>query len=138
MNYGDWRSLNSLNDRNLLIQVTGDFGEPKGLVSVARYLKEINETVSMFYTSNVEQYTSRNGIQLRFVENVAEMPRTANSVIVRSYFAQGRGGSADHPQHVSGFLSTQISQKMSDFVTGSQGGQFPSYWDLVTKLLIEP
>jgi len=134
----DWQFLKSLNDRNLLIPVTGDFGGPKALVSVARYLKEINETVSMFYTSNVEQYTYRNGIQLRFVENVAEMPRTANTVMVRSYFNQGRGGYSGHPQYVQGFLSTQVMQKMNDFVTGSQGGHFPSYWDLVTKMLIEP
>src|SRR5262249_6167977 len=49
-------TLRDLEQRNLIVPLVGDFGGPKALRSVARYLDLHHATVSVFYTSNVEQY----------------------------------------------------------------------------------
>src|SRR5262249_14205269 len=57
--------------RNLVVPLVGDFAGPKALRSVARYLDLHHSTVSVFYTSNVEQYLFRGDLWQRFYDNVA-------------------------------------------------------------------
>src|SRR5262249_43148945 len=47
-------TLRDLEQRNLIVPLVGDFGGPKALRSVARFLDVHHATVSVFYTSNVE------------------------------------------------------------------------------------
>ena len=51
-----YQTLRDMHERNLIVPLVGDFGGPKALRSVARYLDVHHATVSVFYTSNVEQY----------------------------------------------------------------------------------
>lgn len=133
----DWAYIKSLYERNLIIPVTGDFGGPKALASVAQYLTDIHENVSMFYTSNVEQYLFRDQLMDRFAANVARIPHMPNSVLVRSYFQMGRGGGT-HPLAVPGFRSVQLVQRIDDFVSIAMAGGFPNYYELVMKANVEP
>ena len=88
------------------------------------------ETVSAFYTSNVEQYLFDDGIFDRFARTVAGLPRNRRSVFIRSYF---RGG---HPQAVSGYHATQLAQLIDAFVAVGVEGGFPNYFALVTRDVI--
>jgi hypothetical protein len=104
-NEENYKVLRELEMKNLLIPVVGDFGGPKALRAVGRYLKEHNATVAAYYTSNVEQYlfnqnSSRgaqviNGGHNNFYDNVATLPIDESSVFIRSGVPNpggGRGG----------------------------------------------
>jgi len=77
--------------RNLIVPLVGDFAGPKALRSVARYLDIHHATVSVFYTSNVEQYLFRGDLWQRFYDNVGALPIDSRSTFVRAFFNnQGR------------------------------------------------
>jgi hypothetical protein len=130
----DFRFLKSLEERNLVIPVTGNLAGNHALKGIAQYLKEHGERVSAFYTSNVEFYLMRGygGEDFdKFAENVKALPRDERSVIIRSYF-NGTWGYA-HPQSVSGYYSTQLLQTMDSFVKEFTAGGYQSYQDVISK-----
>jgi hypothetical protein len=131
--------VKSLEDRNLVVPVVGNFAGDKAVAAVAKYLKAHGEKVAMFYTSNVEEYLVRGGSIDKFAQNVVQLPRDTNSVIVRSYFPYGR----PHPQYVQGYLSVQIVQRIDRFLVhrflvNSPNRPYTSYYDLVTTDLVPP
>jgi hypothetical protein len=87
-NYGAVRDLES---RNLIIPITGDFGGPKAIRAVGRYLSDHGAVVSVFYTSNVEGYLfqggdrmgNSNGGSARFYDNAATLPLDDSSTFIR-------------------------------------------------------
>ncbi len=128
----DFQFVKTLEERNLVVPVVGDFGGDKALPATAEWLREHHEPVSAFYTSNVEQYLFREGSFDRFARSVAQFPRSALSVMLRSYF-QGF-----HPQSVPGYHATQLAQLIDRFVAIQAGGGFGSYYALVTRDLLAP
>jgi hypothetical protein len=134
----DFKFLQSLQQRNLIVPAVGNLAGGRALKAIAAYLNEKNERVSAFYTSNVEFYLMRGYREedfARFAENVTRLPRDGRSVIIRSYF-NGSWGYA-HPQTVSGYYSTQLLQTMDSFVREYAGGGYESYSDLVAKHLLD-
>jgi hypothetical protein len=95
-----YQTLRDLHERNLIVPLVGDFGGPKALRSVARYLDVHHATVSVFYTSNVEQYLFRpTDAWQRFYNNVGAMPITGQSTFIRAFFNnQGRVMRMPDPQ----------------------------------------
>jgi hypothetical protein len=86
----NFRILQDLQKRNVIIPLVGDFAGEHALRTVARYLKDHGATVSAFYTSNVEQYLFQQNDDWRhFYDNVAMLPLDSNSVFIRSV-ASGR------------------------------------------------
>ena len=86
-----YQTLRDLEERNLIVPLVGDFAGPKALRSVARYLDLHHATVSVFYTSNVEQYLFRGDAWQRFYENVGALPTDPRSTFIRAFFNnQGR------------------------------------------------
>jgi hypothetical protein len=124
----DFRFVKSLEDRNLVVPVVGDLAGPKALAAIGEWVKGNGETVSAFYTSNVEQYLFEGGTFNAFSRTVAGLPRGEKSVIVRSFF---RGSL---PQSVAGYHTTQLAQFIDRFVAA----RFGSYWELVTRDVIAP
>ena len=131
----DFRFLKSLEERNLVIPVVGNLAGERALRSIASYLRETGETVSAFYTSNVEFYLMRGDDFERFARNVATLPRNERSMIIRSFF-NGNWGLA-HRLNVSGYFSTQLLQTIDSFVKEFQSGGYQSYDDVVTRGIIE-
>jgi hypothetical protein len=89
--------LKALESRNLIVPVVGDFGGPKAIREVGKYLKSVDTTVTAFYLSNVEQYLVQDGKLGAFMANVASLPLDQSSTFIRSgRFAGGfgRGGLA--------------------------------------------
>jgi hypothetical protein len=84
-------TLRDLEQRNLIVPLVGDFGGPKALRSVARFLDVHHATVSVFYTSNVEQYLFRDTAWQHFYDNVAAMPIDSHSTFIRAYFNTAGG-----------------------------------------------
>ena len=82
---GNFQTVKALEDKNLLVPVSGDFGGPKALRAIGTYVKEHNATVSAYYLSNVEQYLFQDGKDTAFYDNVATLPLNNASVFIRPY-----------------------------------------------------
>ena len=80
--------LKDLESRNMLVPVVGDFGGPKAIRAVGKYLKSVDATVSAFYLSNVEQYLVMDGKWDRFCGNAGSLPLDDSSMFIRT----GNGG----------------------------------------------
>ena len=76
--------MKDLESRNMLVPVVGNFGGPKAIRTVGRYLREMDATVSTFYLSNVEQYLRQDGIWVNFCASVATLPLDETSTFIRS------------------------------------------------------
>jgi hypothetical protein len=108
--------LKTLESKNLVIPVVGDFGGPKALRAVGTYLKDHDAVVMAFYVSNVEGYLNRGGKSGAFCANVASMPLDEASVFIRPSAARGgqsttvsfvaRGGTVTTPTSVTTVFPT--------------------------------
>jgi hypothetical protein len=79
--------LKDLESKNLLVPVVGNFGGPKAIRAVGKYIRDRGATVTAFYLSNVEQYLTQDGLWGTFCANVATLPLDDSSTFIRS-----RGG----------------------------------------------
>jgi hypothetical protein len=93
-------TLKTLQARNLVIPVVGDFGGPKAIRAVGGYLKAHAAIVSTFYLSNVEQYLEQDSKWKVFCRNVASLPLNRTSTFIRSS-NRGRGFGGFGPGFVS-------------------------------------
>jgi hypothetical protein len=137
--------LRDMHERNLIVPLVGDFAGPKALRSVARYLDLHHATVSVFYTSNVEQYLfPGRGINAadawqRFYENVGALPITGSSTFIRAFFNnQGRImriPSPDPQMGVTPFVPGPRSQTLlnpiSVLLAAYAEGHISSYYDVI-------
>jgi hypothetical protein len=87
----NYRYIKTLNEKNLIIPVSGDFGGPKTIRAIGAYLTEHHGRVSAFYVSNVEQYLDGDNKLQTFYGNVATLPVDSMSVFIRPY-SMRRGG----------------------------------------------
>jgi hypothetical protein len=126
--------MKSLEDRNLVIPVVGDFGGPRALTGIASWLRENNELLSAFYTSNVEQYLFRDGGFADFAASVARFPLAPNAVFIRSCFVCANG----HPSAAPGYHAVPIVQRLAGFVELHAAGRLTSYGTLLNSALLPP
>jgi hypothetical protein len=97
--------LKTMQARDRVVPVVGDLSGPKALAAIARLLRAQREPLTVFYASNVEFYLQRQGTYPRFLENLSGMPRTPATVVIRSIFNRGFGGSLSVVQPVDELLS---------------------------------
>jgi hypothetical protein len=83
--------IKTLQSKNLIVPVVGDFAGPKALRGVGAYLEDRGAIVTAFYVSNVEMYLQRNGVWRAFCANVAALPLDEASTFIRP----GSGRSRD-------------------------------------------
>jgi hypothetical protein len=119
--------IKTLHARHLIIPVVGDLSGPSAMTAIGRLLATRKERLSAFYTSNVEFYLYGQGSFPRFIANLRQIPRTKNSVIIRSVF--GRYLPSGRP----GDGSTSQLQSIEHLVEGSAKGRFRSYGELVGR-----
>lgn len=121
-----WRFVQDLERRNLIVPVVGDLSGNRAFPAIGREVRARGLVVSALYTSNVEQYLFQQDAFNRFAATVAALPYAANSVVIRSFF-RGR-----HPQNVPGHSSTQVIGRIEDFDRAFAGGDYHTYYDVVT------
>jgi hypothetical protein len=97
--------IKSLQARDRVIPVVGNLSGPKALAGIGRAMTERGESLSALYASNVEFYLDRDGTYQRFISNLSHMPHTSRTVIIRSIFNRGTGGSLSVVQPVEELLA---------------------------------
>jgi hypothetical protein len=90
-NEENFNVLKTLEQKNLMVPVVGNFAGPKAIRAVGEYVKSKGGTVSAFYLSNVEQYLYQDRIWTNFCRNVATLPLDATSTFIRSVRGGGFG-----------------------------------------------
>ncbi len=84
-------TLKTLESKNLIVPLVGNFAGPKAIRAAGAWLKAHNAIVSAFYLSNVEQYLNMDGIWNDFCANAARLPIDESSQFIRSYRGGGPG-----------------------------------------------
>jgi len=98
-NEENFNVLKSLQMKNLIVPVVGNFAGSKAIRSVGKYVRDKEAIVAAFYLSNVEQYLRQDGIWDDFCRNIASLPLDASSTFIRSErggrFGLGSGLNSD-------------------------------------------
>jgi hypothetical protein len=117
-----------MEEANLIVPVTGNFGGPKALKAVGAWIRERGGTVTTFYTSNVEQYLFQDNIWRHWYDNVATMPLDQSSMFIRSVFAgqAGFGGGG------GGLRSAQMTSSITGLLAAFKDGKVNSYYDVIS------
>ena len=129
-----YQALRDMEQRNLIVPVVGDFGGPKALRSIGRYLDMHHATVSVFYTSNVEQYLFRGDLWQHFYANVGALPIDDRSTFIRAYFNnQGRVFRFEQGQSgpPAGPRSEQLLNPVNVLLAAFSNGRITSYYDVI-------
>jgi len=71
----NYRVIKDMQERNVIVPITGDFAGTKALRAFGNYVREHKATISAIYVSNVEQYLWQDPNNWRlYYENVATLP----------------------------------------------------------------
>ena len=120
----DFRFVKRLQERNLIIPVVGDFAGPKTVRAISTFIREMGETVSVFYVSNVEFYLLQNGVFGQYGENLKLLPFDDRSLLIRAYFR------FPHPERLPGYISATLLQRATSFIQIFDAKQYFSYQEL--------
>jgi hypothetical protein len=93
-NEDNFQFMKSLEVKNLLVPVVGNFSGSKAIRAVGDYIRTKGATVSAFYLSNVEQYLYQDRVWNTFCRNVASLPIEPSSTFIRSVRGGGAGPGA--------------------------------------------
>jgi hypothetical protein len=89
-NERNFRLLKEMEERNLIVPLTGNFAGDKALRAVGQWTREHGAKVTTFYVSNVEQYLfQQDSAAQRFYANVATLPLDSTSMFIRSFSGRG-------------------------------------------------
>ena len=129
----NFRWLKEFESKNLLVPVVGDFGGPKAIQAVGRYVADHHTVVSAFYTSNVEQYLFQSdSAWVRYYRNVATMPLDTTSTFIRSVGGGFRGivspGAA--PARYGSRLAS-VTCSIQDLLKAFDEGRIRFYGDVI-------
>ena len=75
--------VKNLETANLIVPIIGDFGGPSALKRAGEYVREHNQIVTTFYSSNVEVYLNREK-SVAFCRNLIGLPHDWNTYFVWS------------------------------------------------------
>jgi hypothetical protein len=129
-----FRVLKSMEERNLIIPLTGNFAGPLAVRAVGRWARDHGAKVTTFYLSNVEQYLFQQDEAHRFYENVATLPIDSTSMFIRS-FAGGRFMGVDstlklRPQSAAG-RSLQLVSSIEETLKAYRDGKLASWFQVI-------
>jgi hypothetical protein len=126
----NFRWIQDLERRNLVIPLVGNFAGEKAIRHVAQYLKDYNATVAVFYLPNVEQYLFEQGDDwVRFYSNVESLPVDSSSTFIRSFF-HSKGGGPRVPGDISA-QSDSLLCPIEIFLDAFRSGEIHRYHDII-------
>ena len=123
----NFRTLSELEKNNLIVPVVGDFGGPKAIRAVGRYLSDHGARVSAFYTSNVEMYLFQGEAWKKFYGNVATLPVDPSGTFIRSISNRSYRIQNATP----GLRSSTRLSSIADLLTAFHAGKIEGYYDVI-------
>jgi hypothetical protein len=130
----DYNFVRSMQNRNKIIPVVGDFSGKKALAAVGEYLKRNKYRVTAFYLSNVEIVLFDFGPRSlfpEFVRNVKSLPIDNRSLFIRSTYSYYK-----HPAQQPGYTLCTWIQNIASFLKEYDEGAYRQYTDLIKKTTI--
>ena len=125
-----FQALKTMQERNLIVPVVGDFAGSRALRQVGQYVKARGAVIGAFYTSNVEQYLFRNGVWRSFYANLATLPVDDRSVIIRS--VSPRDGYLGVPKGPDGRVN--VLDPIAALVRDVEAGKIGTYYDITSRV----
>jgi hypothetical protein len=124
----NFRFLQDMENKNLLVPIVGDFAGPTALRAVGNYVRDHGASVSAFYLSNVEQYLFQQGDDWsRFYSNVGSLPLDSTSTFIRSIF-----NGMIPPQSVGfGLRSASVVSSIENSLKAFDAGELRTYYDVI-------
>ncbi|MFB3854136.1 MAG: hypothetical protein ACE148_09970 [Vicinamibacterales bacterium] len=119
--------VRDLHRKNAIVPIVGDFAGNKALRSLGGYLRRRGGKVTVFYTSNVEQYLFRGGVWRQFLDNVGSLPVDNGSLFIRAYFNYGSSYTPANPARRSSTLLSSVVQVLRAY----EAGRIASYSDII-------
>jgi hypothetical protein len=127
-----YQTLRAYELANLIVPVVGDFGGDRALTSLGRYLRARGAMVTLFYTSNVEQYLFQTSAWRKFFANVSELPLNDKSTVIRSFFNYGvRYGSM--PGIGPPGRSAMLTDSIPSLLAAVRSGRVQRYYDVIER-----
>ena len=123
-----FRLVQRLERENRILPVVGDFAGDHALAKIAEELRRRDLPVSVFYTSNVEQYLMEPEKWKAWVKNIDALPSNEQSLFLRCYLDQGR----KHPQQLAGHRTATLVQRFDQFKWRQRARGYGSFYQLVT------
>jgi hypothetical protein len=124
----DYRLIQRMQRENRIIPLVGDFAGEHAIKAIGAELRKRDIPVSVFYTSNVEQYLVDPPKWRRWVENVESLPTNEASLFLRCYLDQGRR----HPQQLEGHRTASVLQLFDHFRWKQRSRGYTGFWQLAT------
>jgi hypothetical protein len=126
----NFKFVQDLERRNLIVPLVGDFAGDKAIVSIGRYLKERGAVADVFYVSNVERYLWDQGDHGKFFYgNVSDLPLDQTSTFIRSVTSDiSRRLGVPLPAGTANWRS--FLSPMIDSLNAFAAGRLHSYRDL--------
>jgi hypothetical protein len=129
-----FRAVKAMEERNLIVPLTGDFAGPVALRGVGRWARARGATIRVFYVSNVEQYLFEDGVAAkRFYGTLETWPLDSASTFIRSY-----GGFRISPDpalldrpHAPGDRSYQAVSSISAVLAAFRAGRLENWEDVL-------
>jgi hypothetical protein len=128
----NYRVVREMQEKNLIVPVVGDFGGPKALRAIGRYLAENQARVTAFYLSNVEQYLFQSDSWLYFYRSVATLPLDSSSTFIRSVF-NNQGGVRLSSFGTGGGAVASLLASMTEQVRMFNEGRLTSYAQVIAS-----
>ena len=76
-----YRHIRDMQQKNLIVPITGDFTGVKSIKTVSQYVKDHGSTISVFYISNVEDYIQAGWSA--YLSNLSAMPADKATLLIR-------------------------------------------------------
>ncbi len=129
-NEANFRVVKAMEERNLIVGITGDFTGPKALRAVGSYVRDHHETITAFYVSNVEFYLFRQGDDWKhFYDNVATLPLDSTSTFIRS-LSQSYTFRPEMPRSPNG-AQLELLCSMQGLLKAYREGKISYYMDMI-------
>jgi hypothetical protein len=132
-NEANFRALKNMEERNLIVPLTGNFAGEKALRAVGQYARDHGSTIQTYYLSNVEQYLFQQDDEAqRFYRNVATLPIDSTSTFIRSFSGGMYGANGLDLKQQSG-RSMQLISSIQETMKAFDAGELTTWIEVIRR-----
>lgn len=122
----NFRLIQDYEKTNRIVPLVGDFAGSKTIRAIGQYARDHNAIISVFYTSNVDEYLYRNVVDTRYFSNVATLPLDGSSAMIRVIGGPSGLAPGDSVRIAPGKRWVSLRCSLEDVVKAAQSRQLSS------------